>query len=617
MNVVIFDIEGDGLYPSKIHVMAWKKGDKYLTTSNYNIMRSVLKKADVLIGHNIIGFDIPVLERLLKIKIKAKLVDTLALSWYVYPNRIIHGLDSWGEDYNIPKPKIDDWENLTYEEYAHRCIEDVKINYKLWIDIKKKLLTLYGSWKDAKRLVEYLSFKMECASYAEHSKIKLDLDLINKSITTLEEEQKQKVSQLKEVMPKVPIIAKRTKPAKPFKKDGTLSVTGSKWQHLLRSHNLPKDYEGIIEEQTGESEANPNSPQQVKDWLFSLGWKPTTFKFVKEDDGERQIPQIRKEGELCESVIRLIDKHPDIQLLEGLSVIQHRLGIFNSFLREQDDGYVSAQIAGLTNTLRFKHKSPLVNLPGVDKVWGKEIRGALLAPDNYVMVGSDMVSLEDNTKRHYMYPYDPEYVEEMSQPGFDPHLDLALHAGAITQEELSKWKQGDKETKELLTPIRKSYKQTNYSCIYGVGGPKLARELGIKLKEANKLREDYWKRNWSIKKLAEDTLTKTIDGEMWLFNPVSKLWYSLRYEKDIFSTLNQGTGVYCFDCWIREWRKDYPDILAQFHDEIVTVVFDDADSRNFVEKILKDAIQRVNDKLKLNIKLDVDIKFGYNYAEIH
>ena len=39
-----------------------------------------------------------------------------------------------------------------------------------------------------------------------------------------------------------------------------------------------------------------------------------------------------------------------------------------------------------------------------------------------------MTSLEDTCKRHYMQPYDPDYVAEMSQDGFDPHLDLAKHA---------------------------------------------------------------------------------------------------------------------------------------------------------------------------------------------
>ena len=77
---------------------------------------------------------------------------------------------------------------------------------------------------------------------------------------------------------------------------------------------------------------------------------------------------------------------------------------------------------------------PLVNLPGVDKPYGDVIRGVLTCPEGYTLCGSDMTSLEDTTKRHYMKPLDPDYVEEMSREGFDPHLDLALFAGDITQE---------------------------------------------------------------------------------------------------------------------------------------------------------------------------------------
>jgi hypothetical protein len=96
---------------------------------------------------------------------------------------------------------------------------------------------------------------------------------------------------------------------------------------------------------------------------------------------------------------------------------------------------LKAEIGGLTNTLRFKHMKPLVNLPGVDKPWGEEIRGCLKAPEGFVLCGADMTSLEDTTKRHYMKPLDPDYVAEMSKEGFDPHLSLSVFSGALTQEE--------------------------------------------------------------------------------------------------------------------------------------------------------------------------------------
>ena len=58
-------------------------------------------------------------------------------------------------------------------------------------------------------------------------------------------------------------------------------------------------------------------------------------------------------------------------------------------------------------------------------------------------------------------------------------------------------------------------------------------------------------------------------GKKWIFNPVSQFWYSLRAEKDRFSTLNQSTGVYCFDQWIKRVRKKGIIINLQMHDEIL------------------------------------------------
>lgn len=618
---MIFDIEADGLLEqaTKLHVMAYTDGNRVRYTHDYEEMRSLLSNAKVLIGHNITRYDIPLIERLLDIKVGARLIDTLALSWYLNHSRLIHGLDSYGEDYGIPKPKIDDWENLTPEEYAHRCVEDVKINRHLWKSLRDKLLRIYEDKDSADRLIRYIQFKMECAAEQERSGWKLDVDKAQLHTDELTQAEFEKIEELKLHMPKVPIIVKKTKPAKPFKKDGTLSVTGSNWVRLLKQHNLPKDYEGVVEVINGYKEPNPSSHEQIKSWLFSLGWEPETFDFKRDPDTfeERQIPQVRVETDegkqLCPSVLKLIDKEPAIEVLEGLSIIQHRLGIFRGFLSNHVNGWIKAEIAGLTNTLRFKHKV-LVNLPGVGKPWGKEIRGCLIAPEGYTLCGADMVSLEDTTKRHYMYDFDPEYVNEMAKPGFDPHLDLAKFAGAVTQKEIDDWKGGVDGCKNLK-PLRSDYKVVNYSATYGVRPPKLSRTIGCTVKKADKLLKDFWERNWSIKAIEESLTIKHIDGEMWLLNPVSKLYYSLRFEKDRFSTLNQGTGVYCFDTWIREFRKVRSQLTGQFHDEVCLCIKKGYEDK--CSKMLLDAIDRTNAKLNLNVKLGVDIQYGANYSEIH
>jgi DNA polymerase I-like protein with 3'-5' exonuclease and polymerase domains len=85
--------------------------------------------------------------------------------------------------------------------------------------------------------------------------------------------------------------------------------------------------------------------------------------------------------------------------------------------------------------------------------------------------------------------------------------------------------------------------------------------------------------------------------------------------KDKFSTLNQGTGVYCFDMWIMEWRKKEPQLTAQFHDEACMIIPEGYEKK--YEKILRKAVKKVNNKLNLNIKLDIDVQFGKTYADVH
>ena len=629
---MIFDVEADGLLDvaTKLHVLAYQNKDGTIShTYCYNEMRRVLTEAPLLIGHNIICYDVPLLEKLLGIKIKARLIDTLAMSWYLNHTNVRHGLEVYGEQFGVPKPKIDDWENLTQEKYAHRCTEDVKINAKLWQQLKTKLLTIYDDKQSADRLIEYLSFKMDCLREQEQSKWKLDVDLATRSLKTLLEQQEEKLPELIKHMPRVEKFVEKTRPAKPYKKDGSYSVTGANWFNLLKEKNLPEDFNGVIQVFHHDEEPNPNSHQQIKDWLFSMGWKPETFDYKKNDDGtQRKIPQVRVEGdegkELCPSVLKLTARYPAILVLEGLTIIQHRISIFQGFLENHKKGFLIAGAGGLTNTLRFKHRE-LVNLPGVGKPWGKEIRGCLVAPEGEVLCGSDMSSLEDTTKRHYMYKYDPDYVEEMAVAGFDPHLDLAKYANVVTQEEINQFNVVKKKDTALsnfeqdlfqrLTSARKLYKPANYSCIYGVGAPKLALSIGVEVWEAQKLIDTYWKRNWAIKKLAEDTFVKKVKGEMWLYNPVSKFWYSLRYKKDIFSTLNQGTGVYCFDSWIKEIRKIRPQLTGQFHDEIILCIKKGSEEK--CKQLLQQAITNVNKALKLNVQLGVDIQFGQRYSDIH
>ena len=617
MKVVVFDIEADSLTPTKIHCLSAMISGKLKSTTNYENMRKFFTSDKVLVGHNIIRYDIPAVERLLGIKVKATLIDTLAISWYLEPKRNVHGLDGWGNELGVAKPKIDDWEGLTIEEYIHRCGEDVKINTLLWDRFWKHLNLIYDTEEQVLSFLKYLTFKMHCAMLQEKSRWKLDEKLCEESLDLLLAIQDQKRAELESGMPKVPIYKTKSKPAKMYKINGKLSKDGERWVDLLKEQRLHPDSTAPVKFIDGYNEPNANSIPQLKDWLFSIGWVPQTYKYKrnKETGDVKKTPQINNldvdDPGLCDSVKGLYEVAPCLEALDGLFVANHRVGILKGFLGNLDgDGYIQAQVQGLTNTLRFKHKTA-VNLPGIDKPYGSIVRGCLIAPEGFELVGSDMSSLEDRCKQHYMWSHDPEYVKTQMEDDFDPHIDLAIVAGKLTEEQGNDYKAGDKSHK----PVRTVYKKVNYTCTYGAGGATVARSAGVSTQEGTELVEVYWKRNWAIKAIAEECIVKEVRGQKWLYNPVSKFWYSLRALKDRFSTLNQGTGVFCFDTWVMCVLNKREQLTAQFHDEIVLCVR--TGLREKATRLLKNCIEEANDILKLNRRLDVQVEFGTTYADIH
>lgn len=611
---IVFDLESDGLLDklTKIHVFSWSVVGSGVvqSTNDLSTIQEVMHKATTVVGHNIVTFDLPALA-MFNIHTDADIIDTLPLSWYLEPKRVKHGLGDWGVSVGVPKPVVDDWDNLSYEDYKHRCEEDVKINLEVLSILERKLDRLYRDEGEAKRLTDYLTFKMQCVRDQEVYGWRLDVPKAQELQQTLQQMKESSQEKLSAAMPQKPITKVMNPPKVMHKKDGTLSIRGEAWQQLLKENYMPASTMQPMTILVGHEAGNPNSHEQVKDWLYSLGWEPQTFKYVRGDNfgEERRIPQVRNGSELCESVTKLSEVEPSIKLLEDLTVISHRLSVVNAYLDCEVDGWLSAGISGLTNTFRFKHRRPLVNLPSVDKPWGKELRGCLVAPEGEVLVGCDMVSLEDTTKRHYMQPIDPDYVAEMQKDGFDPHLDLAKHAGAVTQEQIDQHNAGTIS----LSGIRKGYKAANYASVYGVGPATLSRATGLSQGEAKKLIKSYWERNWAVQKIAETRKVREINGEAWILNEVSGFWHSLRSEKDRWSTTNQSTGVYCFDQYVMLVKAAGEKVIGQFHDEVAIAT----DDHKRTERVLLECKDKLNDKMKLNVPLGVDYAVGNNYAEIH
>ena len=333
------------------------------TITSYGYMKDFLDENPLLVGHNIIRYDIPVLEKILDYKFKySRFIDTLGLSWYLYPSEIKHGLEQWGEKLGVEKPKIKDWSNLRLKDYIHRCESDVEINKLLFLKQLNYLAILYSlDLVQINNLINYLGFKLDCAREQEEVGCKINLDLVNESLQELYSLKNEKIRTLVEAMPKYITYKEVTKPNKTHKINGELSNAGIKWFNLLADEGLPQDYEGVVTVKVSEEDGNPASTTQLKSWLDSLGWEPRTFEYRKNTAGEvKAIPQIYVDDQVCDSIKDLYTIEPALESLDMLSLINHRIGVFETMKNlTNSDNYIKAEIGGFTNTLRFKHRKPI------------------------------------------------------------------------------------------------------------------------------------------------------------------------------------------------------------------------------------------------------------------
>ena len=120
-------------------------------------MLDYLSSFDVLIAHNGIGYDWPLLKKLYGWEFKGKKVDTVIMSRLLNPKRLVpfnapdkkmgpHSLAAWGYRVGRGKPDHEDWDNYS-EEMLHRCTEDVEITELTYNALMEEAKG--GKWRNA------------------------------------------------------------------------------------------------------------------------------------------------------------------------------------------------------------------------------------------------------------------------------------------------------------------------------------------------------------------------------------------------------------------------------------------------------------------------------------
>ena len=158
MTTMVFDVEADNLLEeaSKVHCISIAiDGDKPKCYSGDGIDKAlkILQYADKLVGHNILGYDLPLLHKLYRWKSKCKdVMDTLVLARMAWPDIINndmkeqkmpkkyygrHSLRSWGYRLDMHKGDIADFRTFT-PEMVEYCNNDVAVTELLWSKIRER-----------------------------------------------------------------------------------------------------------------------------------------------------------------------------------------------------------------------------------------------------------------------------------------------------------------------------------------------------------------------------------------------------------------------------------------------------------------------------------------------
>jgi len=570
-----------------------------------------LDNADELIGHNIIDYDLPVLERLYgwTPNKQTKITDTVVVSRLLKSDRRLpngcpgsvapHSLAAWG--YRVGRGKVshDDWTKFT-PEMLHRCSEDVAINGLVYEALRREQDSLNIDWTDALE-TEHATSKLILAQ--ELNGVPLDLP----RIWRLRLELVHKMLEVsKVVVPQIPevVLSKArqgTWPKKQYKKDGTPTVHALKYY----GEGFGREKEYRTDLIVRKAPINLRSVAQVKEYLLSIGWKPTEWNYKKDSLGkplrDPMGNKIRTSPKLTEDSLESCawpEESFGTQLCEYL-MMGHREGMLRGWLRDvRDDGRLSAKaIACGTPTGRMTHRV-VVNVPRNSSPYGKELRSCFVSAEGYTRVGIDLASCQLRGLCHYME--DEEFQRQVVEGS--PHEYSATMAGLVGDKKMSKNDKG---------------KKLNYTVLFGGGDEKVATSLGVSLVEAKAIRKRFFKNLPALDALQkrlkrqwkEHGYLKGLDGRA--------VW--VRAEHMLLVYLMQSVESIVIKNFMINLDREASEIDYQ----LVTTSHDETQSLVRTEQVgdfkmyAATAIAEVNEKFKLTCPQAIDINIGTTWSECH
>ncbi len=574
---LVFDIETDDLNATKVWCIVaqnpisgevfkfppdkLEEGYQFLTT------------ADKLIGHNIIGFDIPLVEKFGNVDLSDKIViDTLVLSRLFNPTRDGgHSLETWGYKLGYPKIEFEDYLNYS-EDMLTYCVRDVELNTKVLQELRKESRGFKKDCIDLEQGVAKIMKQQEQDGFAFDMQSALTL------LAELREKKQQIEDEVHSTFKPKWVDTKQVTPY--IKKDGNLSkrgMTDEEYQRCLDTNNFNPFMRQTLQE------FNLGSRKQIGEYLIDFGWNPDRFT----PTGQPIVD---------EKTLSKITHIHEAKLIADFLLLQKRIAQIDSWVEAvKDDGRIHGfVIPNGTITGRMSHRNPNVaQVPSIHSPYGKECRACWTVPEGHKLVGVDASGLELRMLAHYMD--DKEYINEIING--DIHTTNQNFAGLKSRD----------QAKTFI-----------YALVYGAGDEKIGSIIKGSRAEGKRLRErflsslpTYRTLKERVDRAASKNYLKGLDGR--------KLY--IRNKHAALNTLLQGAGAILMkkalvdlDSLLKLNAIDYR-FVANIHDEWQIEVKES--QADFVGETAVKSIIEAGEHFNLRCPMDGEYKVGGNWSDTH
>ena len=487
MRAATFDLEANGLLPEAdtIWCAAVKdeqngKMETFQTGRNLERLPEYLSSFECLFGHNVIGYDFPLLRKVWGWEYTGRVVDTLLVSRLQQPDRVLppecpdrsvgpHSVEAYGYRFGDPKQEHEDWSQFS-PAMLGRCVQDVHLQSKIrtFLDREAEEAPEGMSWTNARaltcQLFRILQLQEERGWYVNSEHIGWCIAYLTRLIQRIDTVLLPRLPMVVEIKEqRNPVVARPVEGEyKYVKKPFTLSGKPNKrvldWCKLTGTSEL--DLAGPHSRVNFRS-IDLDKPTEIKDYLLQQGWMPKEWNH--DDKGKRTSPKLTKD-ETFDGVSGKVG-----QLVARRTQAKQRRGTVDGWKDSiRLDGTISGKVSGLANTARAKH-SVIVNVPGAHAFFGKNMRKIFCARPGWVMVGVDS---KGNQLRQLA-----------ARMGDEEFKNVVLNSDVHAYNQ-----------KLAGLPNRTLAKNFMFGCImFGAGDPKTSKLLKCSIEEAREYKANYFK----------------------------------------------------------------------------------------------------------------------------